>query len=295
MSVTRPHVVLIDDSETFLALERAALEDDYSVTTALDGAEGLARIRQLRPAAVLVDLHMPNMSGREVVNAMAADPELSTIPIVVVSSQQRQATEIMQLGAADFLVKPVRAPDLVASVARAIASRTMTDYGRPLAVLAVEAGDVRVAFPVRSVSKVLDELATQPLAGGPTYLREMFVLHGEPMLVLDLARRLRQRPKTVRLDRKLLVLAMGGGLSIALRVDRVHDPVELPPSAVRPAVRVAGLHHPDLRALCQAVVVTEREPLVVLRPDALARASVLRRLGSLIARSVEAASAPADP
>lgn len=291
MSLTRPHVVLVDDSETFLALERAALEDDYAVTTASDGADGLARIGQLRPAIALVDLAMPNMPGDELLRAVLADPELSAIPIVIVSSQQNRAQEMLAIGAADFVVKPVRAPDLLATVARVLAARTATDDAAPLAVLMVEAGGVRVAFPVRTVSLVLDELATHPLAAGPTYMREMLVLRGEPIVVLDLARRLRRRPTSARLDRKLVVLTVGG-VTIAVRVDRVHDPEDVPANAVRPAARVGGLSHPDLRSLCQAIVVTARGPVIVLRPDALVRPALLRRLPSLLEQSIEAAAEP---
>ncbi|MCC7538954.1 MAG: response regulator [Deltaproteobacteria bacterium] len=284
----RPHVVIVDDSETFLALERAALEDRYAITTASDGAEGLARIRQLRPDVALIDLAMPAMNGDDVLRAMKADPELASIPVVIVSSQVHRGPEVRALGA-EFLPKPVDPEELVATVARVLSLASGDDPG-PDSVLVIESGGASVAIAVRDIASVLDELATRPLVSGPSYLREMFVLHGEPIVVLDLARRLRRPPRSERLARKLVVLGGAEGVRLALRVDRVHDPEDVPPGAWRPASRVAGLGHSDLRDLCRGVVVSARGPMVVLRSGSLVRAGVLRRLRGLLERSFEAAA-----
>src|SRR6185436_7805594 len=89
-TVSLPHLLLVDDSEAILAFERAALSSHYAVSTALNGAEALEKVRQIRPAAVLLDLSMPEMDGDEVLRRMKADRELSYIPVVVVSSEKHR-------------------------------------------------------------------------------------------------------------------------------------------------------------------------------------------------------------
>ena len=82
MSLSR--VLIIDDSEAVLAYGRAVLGGRYAVVTARNGSEGLERARALRPAAILLDLSMPELDGEGVLAVLSADPELHAIPVIVV-------------------------------------------------------------------------------------------------------------------------------------------------------------------------------------------------------------------
>src|SRR4051812_49619253 len=84
-SVSLPHLLLVDDSESVLAFEKAALAGHYVVSTAVNGREALTKVAQLRPAAVLLDLSMPEMDGDEVLAQMQQDPQLAGIPVIIVS------------------------------------------------------------------------------------------------------------------------------------------------------------------------------------------------------------------
>ena len=102
-----PLVLVIDDDETVRDLmTRFLLDEGYNVAVAGDGEEGLRRIRELRPAAVLLDILMPEVDGWTVLQTCKKDPELADIPMIVltISDNRKRAYE---LGAADFLVKPV--------------------------------------------------------------------------------------------------------------------------------------------------------------------------------------------
>jgi signal transduction histidine kinase/CheY-like chemotaxis protein len=84
----RPHtVVAIDDDPLAIELVRASLEPEgWTVLGAATGQEGLALIRERKPSAVLLDLLMPGMDGFEVVEALRADPDTKSVPVVILTS-----------------------------------------------------------------------------------------------------------------------------------------------------------------------------------------------------------------
>ena len=74
--------------------------------TARNGQEGLRLARELRPAAVTLDIMMPDLDGWTVLAAMKGDPELANIPVVLMTILEEKHRGYA-LGAADYLVKPV--------------------------------------------------------------------------------------------------------------------------------------------------------------------------------------------
>src|SRR5215469_6929181 len=81
-------VVAIDDDPLAIELARASLEPEgWTVLGAVTGQEGLALIREQQPSAVLLDLLMPGMDGFEVVEALRADPETKSVPVVILTSK----------------------------------------------------------------------------------------------------------------------------------------------------------------------------------------------------------------
>jgi len=81
-------VVAIDDDPRAIELVRASLEPEgWTVLGAATGQEGLALIRERQPSAVLLDLLMPGMDGFEVVEALRADPDTKSVPVVILTSK----------------------------------------------------------------------------------------------------------------------------------------------------------------------------------------------------------------
>jgi CheY-like chemotaxis protein len=76
------------------------------VVTARGGQEGLRLVRELRPAAVTLDIMIPDLDGWTVLAAIKGDPELAGIPVILMSIMD-QKNRGYALGAADYLVKPV--------------------------------------------------------------------------------------------------------------------------------------------------------------------------------------------
>lgn len=104
-------VLICEDSFTTRELERSIFEAaGYLVETATDGAQGLARLREgLNPDAVVTDVQMPNMTGFELTRAIKADDLLRDIPVIIVTSLERdeEKAEGIEAGADAYITKSV--------------------------------------------------------------------------------------------------------------------------------------------------------------------------------------------
>jgi CheY-like chemotaxis protein len=108
-----PLILVVDDDATARDLVERHLErSGFAVVTAPGGREGLRLVRELRPAAVTLDIMMPDIDGWTVLAAIKGDPELAGIPVVLMSIVD-QKNRGYALGAADYLVKPVDRVKLV--------------------------------------------------------------------------------------------------------------------------------------------------------------------------------------
>lgn len=131
--MTEPrHVLVIDDDSGILSVVRALLEAaGYRVTTAGNGADGIALARSDRPDAVLLDVAMPRMSGLEVCAAIRSLPETVDIPVAMLSVKAEIPDLIagMQVGADDYVAKPFSRGRLLDVVAR-LSAGPAGDSGR---------------------------------------------------------------------------------------------------------------------------------------------------------------------
>ncbi|PKQ20965.1 MAG: hypothetical protein CVT66_02770 [Actinobacteria bacterium HGW-Actinobacteria-6] len=118
-------ILICEDSFTTRELERSIFEAaGYEVETATDGAIGLAKLREgLRVHAVVTDVQMPNMSGFELTRAIKSDSILKVIPVVIVTSLEREEekAEGIEAGADAYITKSVFNQDtLIETVERLI-------------------------------------------------------------------------------------------------------------------------------------------------------------------------------
>ena len=117
-------ILVVDDSPT----ERFFLADllarkGYTVITAENGDEAVAKIKAERPSLVLMDVVMPGASGYQVTRALARDPETQAIPVVICTSKSNETDRIWGLrqGARDYLIKPIRPDELLTKIAGLVA------------------------------------------------------------------------------------------------------------------------------------------------------------------------------
>jgi twitching motility two-component system response regulator PilH len=113
-------ILIVDDSPT----ERYVLTDilvknGFSVSTAENGEEALARLKVDKPQLILMDVVMPGQNGFQITRAIARDPETQDIPVIICTSKNQETDRIWGLrqGARDYLVKPIDPQELLAKIA----------------------------------------------------------------------------------------------------------------------------------------------------------------------------------
>ncbi len=114
-------VLVVDDEQTVLDGLGELLESEgYKVATATDGQDALDQLRTgLRPCAILLDLMMPGMDGWDFRHEQALDPDLSDIPVVIITAVGFSETSVKaQFGDIEFVPKPVPVDALLAAVRR---------------------------------------------------------------------------------------------------------------------------------------------------------------------------------
>ena len=112
-------ILLLDDDETILSTFGMALRHHgYRVIEAASGDEGLELARKHLPDLILTDISMPGSDGQAVLQQIRQHPELSTKQVVLMTGQTHMVTPRrgMELGADDFLVKPISLGDLLRCV-----------------------------------------------------------------------------------------------------------------------------------------------------------------------------------
>ncbi|WP_377516733.1 ATP-binding response regulator [Paenibacillus allorhizosphaerae] len=102
-----PTVLVIDDDAAALQLMQRILgKEEWTVALARSGQEGIRLARELHPAVICLDVLMPGMDGWAVLTALKNDPELTDIPVVMISMMDDKSLGYA-LGASEFLTKPV--------------------------------------------------------------------------------------------------------------------------------------------------------------------------------------------
>jgi CheY-like chemotaxis protein len=115
---TAPLILAIDDNPDVIAIVQENLADaGYQVVGAASAAEGLAKAQALHPAAITLDIVLPDRDGWQVLHDLKADPGTRDIPVIMLSIVDNKAMGF-RLGAADYLVKPLDNAALLATLAR---------------------------------------------------------------------------------------------------------------------------------------------------------------------------------
>jgi len=119
---SRGTVLVIDDDPTARDLLTTYLADEgFTVETAANGVNGLKRAREMMPAAIILDILMPDIDGWTVLAALKGEPELAAIPVIIVTIVDEQGRGFA-LGAAGYLTKPIDRDRLVGILSRLCAT-----------------------------------------------------------------------------------------------------------------------------------------------------------------------------
>ena len=112
-------VLVVEDQEEIAALIKFKLTSSgYDVIYAENGREGLESARANTPDLILLDVMMPVMNGVEMLKILKADPDLKSIPVIMLTAQSSEPAVVggFKLGADDYITKPFKTQEFVARV-----------------------------------------------------------------------------------------------------------------------------------------------------------------------------------
>jgi len=116
-------IVVIDDEQSVREVVQAYLEKDgYHVFVAANGSDGLALAERMKPALIVLDLMLPDVSGEEICSEIRSRSDVPILMLTAKASEEERVAGLVS-GADDYLVKPFSPRELVARV-RAVLRRT---------------------------------------------------------------------------------------------------------------------------------------------------------------------------
>jgi len=170
-------LVIEDDARIQKALHRQFTTEGYEVHVASDGTQGLASCKSLKPAGVVLDLMLPDMSGRDVCREIKAWS--ANTPVIILSAVSEVADKVLllELGADDYVTKPFSPRELMARVQAAI-RRTH----RPTGTNRITFGNITADF---SGMEVFKDGSPVVLTAHEIKLLKYFVDHAERVITRE--------------------------------------------------------------------------------------------------------------
>lgn len=116
-------ILIVDDSESILAVVATTLEDEYEVITACDGADAIDKIANgLNLDLIITDLNMPKADGIQVIRKARGMEQFQLTPILMLTteSQVQKKQEAKEAGATGWIIKPFEPENLKAVVKKVL-------------------------------------------------------------------------------------------------------------------------------------------------------------------------------
>ena len=131
----RPRLLLVDDQPINIQILYQLFQDDFEIFMATDGQQALGVCERESPDLILLDVVMPEMDGLEVCLRLKASPATRAIPVIFVTGQNAPDEEAagLEVGAVDFISKPISPPVVKARVKTQLKLKALTDQLRGLA------------------------------------------------------------------------------------------------------------------------------------------------------------------
>jgi len=133
----RASILIVDDAPANIQVLANALKGDYRIRVANSGARAIEVARATQPDLILLDVMMPELDGYEVCRRLKDDPSTSHIPVIFVTARNETQDEMrgLDLGAVDYITKPIELPILNARVRTHVNLKLKTDLLEQLALL----------------------------------------------------------------------------------------------------------------------------------------------------------------
>jgi DNA-binding response OmpR family regulator len=132
--------ILVVDDEPMVrdTLGHVLADEGYVVDVAVDGADALDRVHAARPDAILLDLMMPGMNGRQFLQELRDDPSFTAVPVLIMTAVHGLEVNLTSIGASAVVEKPFAVEDLLNKVALAVYRSRDADAPMPPPVAAPE-------------------------------------------------------------------------------------------------------------------------------------------------------------
>lgn len=114
--VSRRRILVVDDEpDTITLLKHIFINDGFNVAGALSGKEAIKKINDINPSIVILDLLMPEMDGKQTLDAIR---KINDIPVIVLSAvnQKEEIVSLLQSGVDDYITKPFNSAEVTARV-----------------------------------------------------------------------------------------------------------------------------------------------------------------------------------
>ncbi|NUB14866.1 diguanylate cyclase [Azospirillum brasilense] len=134
MTDARSKILVVDDIPSNVHVLSRILKDEHDIYFATDGAKALELAQSRLPDLVLLDIMMPGMDGYEVCSRLKTDPVTRDIPVIFISAKSEVEDETygLEVGAIDFISKPISPPIVKARVRNHLLLKRQTDLLRTL-------------------------------------------------------------------------------------------------------------------------------------------------------------------
>lgn len=133
MTDTFKSILLVDDDLTLREMYTERLKaEGFTVETAKDGEEALAKASDLKPNIILLDIMMPKINGLDVLRKLKQSPDTENIPVIVLTAliQDREKMESITRGADDYIVKSEMMPGDVIGKIKNLLDNPKTPKGK---------------------------------------------------------------------------------------------------------------------------------------------------------------------
>lgn len=195
-------ILVVEDESALQTLLKYNLEkQSYEVCSVMDGREALSTILTEKPDLILLDWMLPNISGIDICKDIRKNPDIRTIPIIMLTARGSEADKVkgLSFGADDYVTKPFSIPELIARIGALLRRiHPMTNLPEMQ-----ELGDLRIDYAKHIVMRGNEEIHL-----GPTEFR--------------LLQCLMEKPGDVCSREKLLKTVWGGSVYVELRTVDVH-------------------------------------------------------------------------
>lgn len=111
-------ILVVDDSPVTLRGIKAMLDKDYQITVATSGEQALTSLKKRRPDLILLDYEMPGLDGRETLEKIREDEEISDIPVIFLTgvADKEHIAAVLKLNPAGYFLKPAEKERLIGAI-----------------------------------------------------------------------------------------------------------------------------------------------------------------------------------